>query len=83
METVLTSQQLTEAAELAKQIETLKVRLQGILGGTVEVTKSGMSDAAKAKIGQAQKRRWRKYHEAKAAAAAATSAPVAPTAVAA
>ena len=78
----LTSAQLTEAANVSKEIEALQTRLAGILGGTVDVTgvtgtntggKRKMSPAARRKISEAAKVRWAKYHaeqDAKAAKAA-------------
>ena len=76
----LTSAQLTEAANVSKEIEALQERLAGILGGTVNVsgvtsngtpdTKRKMSPAARKKIAAAATARWAKYHAEKAKATA-------------
>lgn len=75
----VTSGQLTRAADILKQKETLERELATLLGGasvgSVGVAQRGaprgkshkMTDEGRAAISKAQKKRWRAFHAAKAA----------------
>jgi hypothetical protein len=60
----LSAEQLRRAASVKEQIEKLEVELQGLIGSTNAApstsVKRGMSPAARARIGAAQRARWAK-----------------------
>jgi hypothetical protein len=68
----LTVRELKRALSIRERIESLEKKLQGIFGGTEDVTttnrrqkrRGGMSPAGRARIAAAMKARWRKAKRA-------------------
>ena len=68
----LTSAQLKQAANIKDQIEALTEELNSLLGSTSSAAKPakrrGMSEAGRARVAAAQRKRWSKIKKAKSAA---------------